>query len=152
MTDLGELTSLGQSPWLDNMRRDWILDGTLDSWVDSGISGVTSNPSIFQKAIAGSTDYDQQFGNLIAGGVSVADAYWTLVTTDIEGALAALRRIYDATGGSDGFVSVEVDRTVNQLDHTLHRHARPYPANQLCMDCSWSERRRRAIFELVEDE
>ena len=64
-------------------------------WVDRGIRGLTSNPSIFQKAISTGTDYDEQFGDLISGGTSVTDAYWDLVTTDIEGALALLRPVYD---------------------------------------------------------
>ncbi len=109
MPELSALDQLGQSPWLDNLRRDWLADGTLDEWISSGIRGLTSNPSIFQKAIAGSDDYDEQFRSLVEGGTSVEDAYWELVTADIEGALAALRPVYDASGGTDGFVSVEVD-------------------------------------------
>ncbi len=109
MPELSELDALGQSPWLDNLRRDWLADGTLERWIDSGIRGLTSNPSIFQKAIAGSDQYDEQFGALMAAGTSVNDAYWQLVTSDIEGALALLRPVYDATNGTDGFVSVEVD-------------------------------------------
>lgn len=107
---LQELFSLqGQSPWLDNLRRDWLTNGELQSWVDRGIRGVTSNPSIFQKAIEGSADYDQQFFALMAEGLSVKDAYWELVTTDINGALDVLQEIYDNSHGKDGFVSVEVD-------------------------------------------
>ncbi len=99
----------GQSPWLDNLRRGWITSGQLDAWVEGGIRGLTSNPAIFQKAIEGSADYDEQFGDLIAGGSRVADAYWDLVTSDIEGALKALRPVFDGSDGSDGYVSVEVD-------------------------------------------
>ena len=102
----------GQSPWLDNLRRGWITSGELDQWVATGIRGLTSNPAIFQKAIEGSADYDQQFGQLIADGVSVDEAYWDLVTSDIRGALQALRPVYDASDGRDGFVSVEVDPTL----------------------------------------
>ncbi len=75
----------------------------------SGIRGLTSNPAIFQKAIEGSEDYDEQFRQLITGGTSVNDAYWDLVTSDIRGALRALRPVYEASLGTDGFVSVEVD-------------------------------------------
>ena len=99
----------GQSPWLDNLRRGWITSGELDRWVASGIRGLTSNPAIFQKAIDGSADYDEQFGSLVREGTPVESAYWNLVTSDIEGALAALRPVYDASNGADGFVSVEVD-------------------------------------------
>tara|TARA_B100001179_G_scaffold137626_1_gene99096 strand:+ start:212 stop:1228 length:1017 start_codon:yes stop_codon:yes gene_type:complete len=84
----------------------------LDQWVATGIRGLTSNPAIFQKAIEGSADYDKQFGQLIADGVSVDEAYWDLVTSDIRGALQALRPVYDASDGRDGFVSVEVDPTL----------------------------------------
>ena len=112
MPELSQLNDLGQSPWLDNMRRDWLQDGTMQRWIDSGIRGVTSNPSIFKNAIAGSFDYDDQFRDLVAAGMSVNDAYWELVTSDIEAALAILRPVYDASGGTDGFVSVEVDPTL----------------------------------------
>src|SRR5690606_18462345 len=98
----------GQSPWLDNLRRDWVRNGELARWVERGVRGVTSNPSIFQKAIAGSTDYDDQFGVLVTEGADVTDAYWELVVTDISEALEVLRPVYDASGGEDGFVSVEV--------------------------------------------
>jgi len=99
----------GQSPWLDNLRRGWITSGELDRWVEDGIRGLTSNPAIFQKAIDGSADYDDQFGDLVRGGATTETAYWNLVTSDIESALTALRPVYDASGGADGFVSVEVD-------------------------------------------
>jgi len=119
MNALHNLQQLGQSPWLDNLRRDWINDGDLQSWVDQGIRGVTSNPSIFQNAIAGSNLYDEQFRTLVADGVSIVDAYWQLVTSDIEGALAVLRPVYDTSGGTDGFVSVEVDPSLaNDTDAT----------------------------------
>ena len=112
MTDpdqrLAQLLALGQSPWLDNLRRGWITGGELQQWVDRGIRGLTSNPSIFQKAISSGTDYDEQFGKLVGQGTEVTDAYWDLVVEDIRGALALLRPVYDATGGLDGFVSVEV--------------------------------------------
>jgi transaldolase len=98
----------GQSPWLDNLRRDWILDGTLDEWVDKGVRGVTSNPSIFQKAMTAGDAYDEQFRDLVRSGSSVPDAYWTMVLEDICSACARLRGVYDSSGGSDGFVSLEV--------------------------------------------
>ena len=102
-------SEFGQSPWLDNLRRGWITGGELDAWVEQGIRGLTSNPSIFQKAIESSDDYDEQFGDLVGGGVSVDDAYWQLVTSDIRGALRTLEGVHAASGGTDGFVSVEVD-------------------------------------------
>ena len=105
---LHDLLEAGQSPWLDNLRRDWLTGGELARWVDDGIRGLTSNPSIFANAIAAGTAYDEQFADLIGGGSSVLDAYWDLVAHDIEGALALLRPGYDASDGVDGFVSVEV--------------------------------------------
>lgn len=109
MTKLEDLYERGgQSPWLDNLRRDWIQGGELAAWVDKGVRGVTSNPSIFQKAIEGQAIYDDQFESAIRDGRSVQDAYWELVTTDIEDALKLLRPVYDRSEGGDGFVSVEV--------------------------------------------
>ncbi len=98
-----------QSPWLDNLRRGWLHDGELQRWLDRGVRGITSNPSIFQKAIEGSDEYTEQFAELLRSGASVEEAYWGLVTTDIEDALALCRPLYDASDGLDGFVSVEVD-------------------------------------------
>ncbi len=98
-----------QSPWLDNLRRNWIHNGELQAWLDKGVLGITSNPSIFQKAIEGSDDYTEQFRELLAAGKSIEEAYWGLVITDIEDALALTRPIYDSTNRLDGYVSVEVD-------------------------------------------
>lgn len=109
MTLLHDLNSAGQSPWLDNLRRDWIENGELNAWLDKGVRGITSNPSIFQKAISGSDDYTAQFAELLAAGKSIEESYWGLVTTDIENALAITRPVYDETNGLDGYVSVEVD-------------------------------------------
>jgi transaldolase len=98
----------GQSPWLDNLRRGWITDGELQGWVDKGVRGITSNPTIFQKAIEGSPDYDEQFATVSAAGQGVEEAYWELVTKDVEDALRILRPVYDSSDGVDGFVSLEV--------------------------------------------
>jgi transaldolase len=109
MTKLHELfTTQGQSPWLDNLRRDWIQDGTLQGWLDKGIRGLTSNPSIFQKAMTTGDAYDAQFTELVAGGAAVDEASWTMVRTDIDDALRILRPVCDAAGGADGFVSLEL--------------------------------------------
>jgi transaldolase len=99
----------GQSPWLDNLRRGWITSGQLQALVDAGIRGVTSNPTIFAKAMTDSDDYDESLHALIAAGTSVDDAYWRLVVDDIAEALRILRPVHDASGGEDGFVSVEVN-------------------------------------------
>ncbi|MFM7252560.1 MAG: transaldolase [Ilumatobacteraceae bacterium] len=99
----------GQSPWLDNLRRSYITSGELARQVNRGIRGLTSNPTIFQKAIQGSADYDEQFRALVAGGGEVVDHYWALVLADIRGALDTFAPLHAASGGTDGFVSVEVD-------------------------------------------
>jgi transaldolase len=97
----------GQSPWLDDLTRGYLTGGELSRWVAAGVRGVTSNPTIFQRAIAGSDDYDEQFGALTGAGRSVDEAYWEMVVDDITAALAVLRPVYDASAGADGFVSVE---------------------------------------------
>jgi transaldolase len=99
----------GQSPWLDNLRRGYLRSGELQAYVERGVRGITSNPSIFQKAIADSSDYDEQFDSLLGEGTSVEDAYWRMVTDDISEALAVLAPVYDESDGIDGYVSVEVD-------------------------------------------
>lgn len=133
MTRLKELYEReGQSPWLDNLKRDFLTDGTLQRLVDDGIRGVTSNPTIFQKAIAGGSAYDDQFASLIKAH-TVEDAYWGMVIKDIGDALGVLRPVYDASDGTDGFVSVEVapslaydtDGTALAARHLHERIARP---------------------------
>jgi transaldolase len=110
VTKLHELFDrYGQSPWIDNLRRGFLTTGRLRELADQGIRGVTSNPTIFQKAIAGSEDYDRQFRRLLESeDASIEDAYWGMVTDDIIEALHVLRPIYDSGEGRDGFVSLEV--------------------------------------------
>jgi transaldolase len=108
MTKLQDLfEQQGQSPWLDNLRRDYLRGGRLAELVGEGIRGVTSNPTIFAKAIEAGTDYDEQFGQLLTSH-TVEEAYWELVITDIRDALRVLRPVHDASGGIDGYVSLEV--------------------------------------------
>ena len=120
MTRLHELyDQAGQSPWLDNLSRPSIQSGALQHLVDDGIRGVTSNPTIFQKAIMGSDAYDAQFRDLIATK-PVEDGYWDLVIQDITDALAVLRPVHDGAGGADGFVSIEVSPLIaNDTDATI---------------------------------
>lgn len=96
----------GQSPWLDNLKRGYLTSGQLAQLRDGGIRGLTSNPTIFQKAIADSADYDEQFRE-IAGG-PIVDDYWTMVLRDIQGACDVFEPVFDESSGGDGFVSVEV--------------------------------------------
>ena len=100
----------GQSPWLDNLKRSYITSGQLQALVDRGVRGLTSNPTIFQKAIQGSPDYDEQFSALAAGAPHpIIDDYWAMVLHDINSALDIFEPVYAATSGLDGYVSVEVD-------------------------------------------
>eukprot|EP01018_Ginkgo_biloba_P017486 Gb_34069 [translate_table: standard] len=94
-----------QSPWYDNLRRP-VSD--LKPLIESGVRGVTSNPTIFEKAITSSDAYDDQFRQLINEGKEVEDTYWELVIKDIQDACELFEPIYDTTGGADGYVSVEV--------------------------------------------
>ena len=98
----------GQSPWLDNLKRSYITSGELVAIRDGGVRGLTSNPSIFQKAIQDSSDYDEQFADLSASGASIDDAYWSMVIRDIHSACDVFSKVYDRSDGVDGYVSVEV--------------------------------------------
>ncbi len=99
----------GQSPWLDNLKRSYLTSGQLAAMRDRGVRGLTSNPSIFQKAIQGSADYDEQFRALAADPHPVIDDYWQMVLADIHGACDVFSRVYDESDALDGYVSVEVD-------------------------------------------
>ena len=99
----------GQSPWLDNLQRSYITSGKLAELIAAGVRGLTSNPTIFQKAIQGSADYDDQFSSEIRQGASPLEAYWSLVIKDINDALDVFSGLYESSKGVDGFVSVEVD-------------------------------------------
>ncbi len=110
---MNRLTALshehGQSPWLDNLKRSYLTSGELQAIRDRGIRGLTSNPSIFQKAIQGSADYDAQFRELANDEHPIIDDYWAMVLADIHGACDVFSLVYDETDGVDGYVSVEVD-------------------------------------------
>ena len=110
MTRLHDLhAQADQSPWLDNLRRGWITSGELGRWIDRGVRGITSNPSIFQKAMTGTDDYDDQLRSLVTDGATIEESYWALVVRDIVDALEIMQPVHDASGGVDGYVSVEVN-------------------------------------------
>ncbi len=110
----------GQSPWLDNLKRSYITSGELERVRVNGIRGLTSNPTIFQKAIQGSDEYTEQFKSLISSNTSPLESYWALVLQDIHGALDVFAPLYESSGGLDGFVSVEVDPSLaHKGDQTL---------------------------------
>jgi transaldolase len=103
------LESLGQSIWLDYLQRNGLENGEFQQWIDQdGASGLTSNPSIFEKAIAGSHDYDGAIRILAQEGKSSAEIYQALTIEDIRCAADLFRPIYDRVDGADGFVSLEV--------------------------------------------
>lgn len=111
-TPLHQINALGQSIWYDNIRRALIEMGDLQALIDKGVTGVTSNPTIFEKAIAGSADYDADIRRLTNEGKSVTEIYETLATTDIASGADLLRPIYERTAGADGFISLEVSPTL----------------------------------------
>jgi len=103
------LKSLGQSVWLDSIRRGHIRSGDLRRMVENdGLSGETSNPAIFEKAIVGSSDYDDAISELIGEGKGALEVYETLAVGDVQMAADVFRDVYDKTEGADGFVSLEV--------------------------------------------
>lgn len=111
MTDnpLVELGTYGQSVWYDNIRRGLIASGELQRMIEGdNVSGVTSNPSIFENAIAGSDDYQQAIAALVAEGASTEEIYEALAFEDIAATADLLRPAYDRSQGDDGYVSIEV--------------------------------------------
>ena len=105
---LATLLEHGQSPWIDNITRGMLTGGELQRLIDLGIVGLTSNPTIFQKAIGSGSDYDEAIESLVREGKSVSELYEGLVLEDIANAAGILRQVYDRTDGADGFVSIEV--------------------------------------------
>ena len=107
------LNSLGQSVWFDYIRRLELTSGHLKHLIDAdGISGVTSNPTIFEKAIAGSNDYDEEIRKLVEAGHETPVIFESLEVEDIRAAADLFRPVYDSTDGRDGFVSIEVAPTL----------------------------------------
>ncbi len=111
-TKLQELAELGQSIWYANLRRALLDSGELAELIQTGIRGVTSNPTIFEKAIAGSVDYDVALRNLVDEGEEVPQIYETLVLADIARTADLLQPVYAETNGLDGYVSLEVSPTL----------------------------------------
>ena len=105
---LQQLYDMGQSVWQDNIRRGEITSGTLARTRDEGVMGVTANPTIFEKAISGSTDYDVAVEQLVREGKSAADIYKLLIIEDISTAADVFLPVYERTDGGDGYISIEV--------------------------------------------
>src|SRR3954470_12798378 len=127
---LVEIMKLGQSIWYDNIRRAMLTTGDLKKKVEEDdLRGVTSNPTIFEKAITGSTDYDEQMRALVQQGAGVNDIYEALVLDDIGRGADILRPVYDKTDGLDGYISLEVNPrlasdtqgTIEEADRLFNR-------------------------------
>lgn len=136
MNPLKELLKQGQSVWLDYIRRDLVRRGELKRLVEEdGIRGVTSNPTIFEKAIAGSTDYDEALRAMLAQNpqTEVEKLYEPLAIEDIQMAADVLRPVYDESDGADGYVSLEVsphlahdtERTISEAKRLRAAVGRP---------------------------
>jgi len=127
MSKLAELEKLGQSVWFDFIRRSLITSGELKALIDKGVRGITSNPAIFEKAIAGSNDYDEAIEKLSQTSKSVNEIYETLAFEDIAMAADLLRKTYDTSGGIDGYVSLEVNpHLANETEKTIQEAIRLY--------------------------
>ena len=109
MNPVQQVQRLGQSIWYDNIRRGLIVSGELQRLVDIGVSGLTSNPTIFEKAIAGSTDYDDALLELAAIGEGPQEVFESLGMEDIRATADLLRPIYERTECADGYASFEVN-------------------------------------------
>src|SRR3954467_4077101 len=109
-TRLHQLADAGQSVWSDYLSRSFVKEGGLQDLVDKGIKGVTSNPTIFQGAIAEGDAYDDQIREIVSGGEKEPkEIFLRLAADDIRDACDVLRPIHDEGGGKDGYVSLEVD-------------------------------------------
>jgi transaldolase len=127
MSKLAELEKLGQSVWFDYIRRSLITSGELAGLIEKGVRGITSNPAIFEKAIAGSNDYDEGIQQLARADKSVDEIYETLAYEDIGMAADLLRQTYDSSGGIDGYVSLEVNpHLADETEKTIHEAIRLY--------------------------
>lgn len=129
-----KLTSLGQSLWLDNIQRNQLENGELKAMIEQGdIRGMTSNPSIFNNAIAKTKDYDAALKSLAWAGWDAEKIFWQLAIEDIRAACDLFQPLYEETNGADGFVSLEVspdiaddtDATVAQVEQLWARVRRP---------------------------
>ncbi len=112
MSKLHELFQLGQSVWYDNISRTLLDSGEMQALIDDGIVGVTSNPSIFEKSIAKSEDYDAAIRELALADNSTNEIYEALALADIGQTADLLKPVYDKTGGVDGYISLEVSPTL----------------------------------------
>jgi len=119
------LYELGQSLWYDNIARDLLQAGAIKKLVENGITGLTSNPAIFQKAITSGTAYDEQIHQVVARTTEPKAVYEELAVADIRAAADILRPVFDRTDHADGFVSLEVSPFLaNETEPTIEEAAR----------------------------
>jgi transaldolase len=128
METLDALRTLGQSMWLDYLGRDILATGRFEEMLRGGITGVTSNPTIFQKAISGSALYDEQLKGLVREGLKdEEELFQALVLEDIALAAELLRPVHLETNGTDGFVSLEVSPALAyDAEATVREAQRPW--------------------------
>lgn len=111
-TKMRALLNVGQSVWLDYLHRRLIRSGELQALINHGLRGMTSNPTIFEQAIGESADYNNEIADLASSGKTDREIFETLATQDVREAADLFRPVYRATGGTDGFVSIEVSPDV----------------------------------------
>jgi transaldolase len=129
MTILQSLANIGQAIWLDYIQRSFISSGVLEEFIKMGLRGMTSNPTIFEKAIQGSQDYDLDIERFVAEGLNGHDIYERLAIDDIQKAADLLHPVYEATEGADGYVSLEVNPNLaNATQATLSEAKRLWAA------------------------
>ena len=125
VTPIQSLREMGQSVWYDDISRAMIKSGALQELIDSGVTGLTSNPTIFHKAITESSDYDDELMSLADAGKDTREIFETMAIADIRDAADLLRPVFDATGGADGFASFEVSpRLAHDTEGTIHEARR----------------------------
>ncbi len=133
MNALQSILEQGQSVWYDFISHDFIASGAMKKLVDQGLRGMTSNPTIFEKAIAGGNTYDDQIRELGGQGLSIADIATGLFTRDITAACDVMMPVYSESDGADGFISIEVnpklaaktEETVAEARHLWNSINRP---------------------------
>jgi len=122
-----EIKQYGQSIWMDNLTRDMIQSGELKHLIENGgICGITSNPSIFEKAIMGNAIYDADIEAGVRAGLPVYKIYESLIFADIRNACDLLRPVYEASNQLDGYVSIEVPPTISHDTEATIKEARRY--------------------------
>ncbi len=125
VTPIQSLRDMGQSVWYDDISRAMIESGGLKELIDNGVTGLTSNPTIFHKAITESSDYDDELMSLADAGKDTREIFETMAIADIRDAADLLRPVFDGSGGADGFASFEVSpRLAHDTEGTIHEARR----------------------------